>query len=100
MSFSEPPNSRPGYVPYASASLLPLATPGELPSTDELATTAAPLDVEAALRGPALRVLVVAAEGVPYAKTGGLADVIGALPRALKRLGHDVRVVLPAYQSL
>ena len=100
MSFSEPPNSRPGYVPYPSASLLPLATPGELPSTDELATTAAPLDVEAALRGPALRVLVMAAEGVPYAKTGGLADVIGALPRALKRLGHDVRVVLPAYQSL
>lgn len=100
MSFSEPPNSRPGYVPYPSASLLPLATPGELPTADELATTAAPLDVEAALHGPALRVLVVAAEGVPYAKTGGLADVVGALPRALKRLGHDVRVVLPVYQSI
>jgi starch synthase len=100
MSFSEPPSSRPGYGPYPSASLLPLATPGAPASADELAAAAAPLDVAAALRGPALRVLVVAAEGVPYAKTGGLADVIGALPRALRRLGHDVRVVLPRYQSI
>jgi starch synthase len=34
---------------------------------------------------------------VPYAKTGGLADVSGALPRALARLGHEVTVVLPRY---
>ena len=100
MSLSEPVNGRPGYVPYPSASLLPLTPPGPTPSAEEFATGAAPLDVGAALRGPALRVLVVAAEGVPYAKTGGLADVIGALPRALKRLGHDVRVVLPGYQSI
>jgi starch synthase len=34
---------------------------------------------------------------VPFAKTGGLADVAGALPKALARLGNDVRVVLPRY---
>src|SRR5512135_2369312 len=43
---------------------------------------------------------MAAAEMVPYAKTGGLADVIGALPRALHRLGIDVAVVLPKYQSI
>ncbi len=42
----------------------------------------------------------MASEGVPYVKTGGPADVIGALPQALRRLGHDVRVVLPRYNSI
>jgi starch synthase len=41
--------------------------------------------------GP-LKILVMSAEVVPFAKTGGLADVAGALPKALKALGHDVRV--------
>ena len=44
-----------------------------------------------------MKVLFVAAEGVPFSKTGGLADVIGALPKALKQEGVDVRVVLPRY---
>ena len=61
---------------------------------------AAQLDVPEALKGPPLRVLFIAAEGVPFVKTGGLADVIGALPKALRRLGHDVRVVLPRYASI
>ena len=43
---------------------------------------------------------MVASEAVPYAKTGGLADVIGALPRALARLGHDVDVMIPRYRGL
>lgn len=47
-----------------------------------------------------LRVLFVAAEAVPYAKTGGLADVVGTLPVALKAMGHDVRVVMPRYYSI
>jgi starch synthase len=44
-----------------------------------------------------LRILIMAAEVVPFAKTGGLADVAGALPKALKLLGHDVRVAMPRY---
>jgi starch synthase len=44
-----------------------------------------------------LKILVLAAEVVPFAKTGGLADVAGALPKALKELGHDVRVAMPRY---
>ena len=60
----------------------------------------APLDVEAALRGKPLRVLFVAAEAVPYVKTGGPADVIGVLPQALRKLGHDVRLALPFYKSV
>ena len=46
-----------------------------------------------------LRVLILSAEVAPFAKTGGLADVAGALPKALARLGHDVRVVTPAYRA-
>jgi starch synthase len=44
-----------------------------------------------------LRVLLVASEVAPYAKTGGLADVMGALPAALRRRGIDVRVLMPRY---
>ncbi len=78
------------------------ASSASLPSADEtaLASPAPQLDVPAALKGPALRVLFIAAEGVPYVKTGGLADVVGALPKALRRMGHDVRVVLPRYSSV
>jgi starch synthase len=47
---------------------------------------------------PRLKVLFVASEVVPFAKTGGLADVAGALPIALAERGHDVRVVLPLYR--
>ena len=46
------------------------------------------------------RVLSVASECVPLIKTGGLADVVGALPGALAPLGWDMRVLLPAYRSL
>jgi starch synthase len=47
-----------------------------------------------------LQILVLSAEMVPFAKTGGLADVAGALPKALKALGHDVRVAMPRYSRI
>ena len=46
-----------------------------------------------------LRILMIASEARPFSKTGGLADVLGALPPALARLGHRVTVVLPKYRG-
>lgn len=47
-----------------------------------------------------LRVCFVASEVAPLAKTGGLADVAGALPRLLHSMGHDVRLFLPLYSRI
>jgi starch synthase len=47
-----------------------------------------------------LNVVMVAAECVPFAKVGGLADVIGALPQALERLGVNVTVVIPRHSTI
>lgn len=44
-----------------------------------------------------MKILVCASEATPYAKSGGLADVMGALPARLLERGHDVRLVLPRY---
>lgn len=49
---------------------------------------------------PELKVVYLSSEAVPYAKTGGLADVAGALPRALRNLGVDIRLMLPLYRSV
>ncbi|MBZ5701164.1 MAG: glycogen synthase GlgA [Acidobacteriia bacterium] len=46
-----------------------------------------------------MKILFVASEGLPYAKTGGLADVIEGLPKALAELGEEVAVVLPRYRG-
>jgi len=47
-----------------------------------------------------MRVVFVASEAVPFAKTGGLGDVAGALPRALEQQGHTATVFLPCYRSV
>ncbi len=47
-----------------------------------------------------MNVLFAASEAMPLAKTGGLADVIGALPKALLEKGADVRVIMPKYGSI
>ena len=46
-----------------------------------------------------MRITFAASEGVPYSKTGGLADVVGALPKAVSGLGHEVTVFLPRYKQ-
>ena len=51
------------------------------------------------LEETALNIVMIAAEAAPYVKVGGLGDVIGALPRALEKLGAKVTVIIPAYGS-
>lgn len=47
-----------------------------------------------------LRIVMMAAEAVPYAKVGGLGDVVGALPKALEKAGAQATVVIPAYRAV
>ncbi len=47
-----------------------------------------------------LKILYVSSEVAPFAKTGGLADVSGSLPKYVKEAGHDVRIVMPKYKFI
>ena len=47
-----------------------------------------------------MKILMVSSEAQPYAKTGGLADMVSALSVALAKLGHDVRIVMPRYYNI
>ena len=47
-----------------------------------------------------LKVLMVASEAAPFVKSGGLGDVVGSLPKALRAQGVDIRVVIPRYMTI
>src|SRR3989338_10860947 len=47
-----------------------------------------------------LKILFVASEAAPFVKVGGLGEVMNSLPRALRNLGHDARVMIPKYASI
>ena len=47
-----------------------------------------------------MKVLIASPEIFPFVKTGGLADVTGALPKALNKLGAEVRVILPKHKGI
>jgi len=56
--------------------------------------------VEVALPEPGLKILMISSEVVPFAKAGGLGDMVAALSAELQRQGNDVRVILPRYYSI
>ena len=47
-----------------------------------------------------MKIVYLTSEAAPFAKTGGLADVVAALPRHVRRAGHDVMVFLPFYSRI
>ena len=47
-----------------------------------------------------MKILFATSECVPFVKTGGLADVVGALPKEILKAGEDVRVILPLYRAI
>jgi starch synthase len=104
---AEPERAAPELAaPVPAVAVLPAAPaaaaePVVSPQLDVAPAAAAPLDVTArGGHGRPLRILMVASEAVPFAKTGGLADVVAALPKALGALGHDVTVVIPRYRGI
>ena len=81
----------------------PLKTPEQPEKPEKIMEDTKVMEQNPAFEQPApppLRVLIAASECVPFVKTGGLADVIGALPKQLKALGADVRVILPKFSAI
>src|ERR1700681_2588760 len=71
----------------------------QLPPTGSIAVRV-PGDVFSGRHQQPLKILLIAAEVAPFAKVGGLADVMGALPKALKAQGHDVRIMMLSYKMI
>ena len=81
----------------------PIAAPKKNKKPEEIMEETKVMEQNPAFEQPApppLRVMIAASECVPFVKTGGLADVIGALPKQLKALGADVRVILPKFSAI
>src|ERR671913_442546 len=91
------PKRQPSAVPPASV-------PGRRRTAELPFSAAAPVSGKASGRKTAdaerLHIVMAASEAHPFAKTGGLAEVTGALPVALARLGHRVTLVLPRYRTV
>jgi starch synthase len=83
--------------PRARAAKKPATAPKA--SSRPAETPAAPVANNASVANK-LSIVMVTSEAHPFAKTGGLAEVAGALPDALGRLGHDVTIVLPRYRGI
>ncbi|MGD9906380.1 MAG: glycogen synthase GlgA [Vicinamibacterales bacterium] len=79
---------------------MPRPTPFPRARTPAPATTAAPAPRAPRRRAAPLRIVMIASEATPFSKSGGLADVASALPRALGRLGHDVTLFTPRYAGV
>ena len=108
------PSARPlsDVAPRTPVAAVAATTPSAAPSGPAITRGAqpprpeAPVDTGAAIphvvgtHARPLRILMVASEAVPFAKTGGLADVAAALPKALGALGHHVTVVMPRYRGI
>ena len=52
------------------------------------------------MKEPKLNILFVAAEAAPFVKVGGLGEIMNSLPKALRKLGHDARVLTPKYATI
>ena len=72
----------------------------QIPPTGALGVRVPGVVEEESVPARPLKVLIAAAEIAPFAKTGGVADVTAALSKALRRLGHDVRAVMPRYRHI
>src|SRR5687767_2290654 len=97
MPEKKPPSPKPlAPKPRPAAKAAP---PAKRPATRRPRAASEPAGETHSSSEPPLSILMVTSEAHPFAKTGGLAEVAGALPPALARLGHEVTLVLPRYRG-
>lgn len=77
-----------------------MLTPTSAPETDVKPLTPTPPHSDSAPSSGKKRILFITSECTPLAQTGGLGDMVSGLSKALNKRGHDVRVVMPLYQSI